>query len=77
MFYNYTYTQLFSKEVSIWLKTFQVTLEPLKETHVLFGITNHKGAVTLRNFLQQLATFWVEVSWEPESRWRYQKMRKL
>ena len=42
MFYNCTYTQLFWKEVSTWLKTFQVALEPLIETHVLFGVTNHK-----------------------------------
>ena len=37
---------------------------------------NH-SPVTLCNFLQQLQTFWAEVSWEPESRWQYQKMRML
>ena len=46
------YTQLFWKEVSIWLKTFQaIMLGSLNETRVLFDVTNHKQFLLINHIL--------------------------
>ena len=51
IFYECTHTQLFWKEVSLWLKTFQIILEPLDETHVLFGVANHKQFLLINHIV--------------------------
>ena len=81
---EYFYTLTIKKCIPVWwsvlfcpfqeLNKGAVTLRNflgnLSRNTVAMKVAEKIIALSHCNFLQQLATFWAEVSWEPESRWR-------